>query len=163
MTDLIWGLYPVFLDAGYGPQLFWDLSIDEINDLLESYSRRKEREQKQREAELKDEIMVLFNQAIQIGNVVGRLMDKNTEIRLPREYYPDLFATDNDTDFTEQAGDKPKLSGEMELHKARMDDFIFRHNMAFQERQAKERGESSGWNDTGKAPSDHRSPDKGLL
>lgn len=163
MTDLIWGLYPVFLDAGYGPQLFWDLSIDEINDLLESYSRRKEREQKQREAELKDEIMVLFNQAIQIGNVVGRLMDKNTEIRLPGEYYPDLFATDNDTDFTEQAGDKPKLSREMELHKARMDDFIFRHNMAFQERQAKERGESSGGNDTGKAPSDHRGPDTGLL
>lgn len=109
--------------------------------------------------------MILFNQAIQMGNVVGKLMDKNAEIRLPREYYPDLFGTENEeeTDFTEQAGDKPKLSREMELHKARMDDFIFRHNMAFRERQDKERGESGGGNDTGKAPSDHRGPDAGLL
>ena len=59
ITQLIWGLYPVFLDAGYGPQLFWELSIGEINDLLESYARREERALKKREAALKDEITVL--------------------------------------------------------------------------------------------------------
>ena len=48
------GLYPAFLDAGYGPEYFWELSLGEVSDLLESYARRKEHEQKKREAELKD-------------------------------------------------------------------------------------------------------------
>ena len=48
------GLYPVFLDAGYGPEYFWELSFGEVSDLLESYARRKEHEQKKREAELKN-------------------------------------------------------------------------------------------------------------
>ena len=161
------GLYPVFLDAGYGPEYFWELSFGEVSDLLESYARRKEHEQKKREAEQKDQIMLLFNQALQIGNVVGRLMDNKVAIRLPKEYYPELFGNEEEkTNFTEQedAGDKRKLSPEMELHKARMDDFIFRHNMAMRERLARERGEeNSGRNDTGTAASNHRGTDTGLL
>lgn len=148
----------MFLDAGYGPSLFWELSIGEINDLLESYARRKEREEKHREAVLKDEIMVLFNQALQIGNVVSRMMNHNVPIKMPKDYYPELFGTAENTNFTKQEaeGDEHKLSPEMELHKARMDDFIFRHNMAM--RMAKERGESSGRNDVGEAASNHRGP-----
>ena len=159
MTELVYSLYPVFLDAGYLPALFWELSIGEINDLLESYARRKDREGKHREAELKDEIMVLFNQALQIGDVVGRLMSKEAEIRMPKYYYPELFAGTEYTNFTaqEEEGDEPKLSPEMELHKARMDDFIFRHNMAM--KMARERGESSGRNDIGEAASNHRGTD----
>lgn len=159
MTEMLYGLYPVFLDAGYGPSLFWELSIDEISDLLESYARRKEKEEKHREAMLKDEIMVLFNQALQIGDVIGRMMDKNTTIKMPREYYPELFETKEETNFTEQEkeGDEHQLSREMELHKARMDDFIFRHNMAM--RMAKERGESSGRNDVREAASNNRGTD----
>lgn len=148
----------MFLDAGYSPSLFWELSIAEINDMLESYARREERKSKQREAMLKDEIMVLFNQALQIGNIVGGMMDHNVQIKLPKEYYPELFGTAENTNFTKQEaeGDEHKLSPEMELHKARMDDFIFRHNMAM--RMAKERGESSGRNDVGEAASNHRGP-----
>lgn len=150
-------MYPIFLDAGYMPSLFWEMSIGEINDLLESYVRKKEREEKHREAMLKDEIMTLFNQALQIGNIVGSLMSKDVDIKLPKEYYPELFGQEN-TDFTNQEeGDELKLSPEMELHKARMDDFIFRHNMAM--RKAKERGESSGRNDIGEAASNHRGTD----
>ncbi len=163
VTDTIWGMYPIFLDAGYSPQLFWELSVGEVNDLLESYARRKELEQKQREAMLKDEIMLLFQQALQIGNVVGALMDKNIPIKPPREYYPELFGAEKEEIFTEQEGDKPKMSPEMELHKARMDDFVFRHNMAMRKQAAMERGEDSGGDDAGKAPGDHRGPDKGLL
>lgn len=146
------------MDAGYSPSLFWELSIGEINDVIESYARREERKTKKREAMLKDEIMVLFNQALQIGNIVGRMMDKELEIKLPKEYYPELFRTEENTNFTEQEteGDEKKLSPEMELHKARMDDFIFRHNMAM--RMAKERGESSGRNDIGETASNHRGP-----
>ena len=61
------GLYPAFLDAGYGPEYFWELSLGEVSDLLESYARKKEHEQKKREAELKDQIMLLFNQALQLS------------------------------------------------------------------------------------------------
>ena len=70
-----------------------------------------------------------------------------------------LFEVTENTDFTAQddEGDEPRLSPEMELHKARMDDFIFRHNMAM--RMARERGESSGWNDVGEAASNHRGTD----
>lgn len=132
---------------------------DEHSKMTAPYARKKEHEQKKREAELKDQIMLLFNQALQIGNVVGRLMDNKVAIRLPKEYYPELFGNEEEkTNFTEQedAGDKRKLSPEMELHKARMDDFIFRHNMAMRERLAKERGEeNSGRNDTGTAASNH--------
>lgn len=126
--------------------------------MIESYARREERKTKKREAMLKDEIMVLFNQALQIGNIMGRMMDKELEIKLPKEYYPELFRTEENTNFTEQEteGDEKKLSPEMELHKARMDDFIFRHNMAM--RMAKERGESSGRNDIGETASNHRGP-----
>lgn len=154
----------MFLDAGYSPSLFDELSIGEVNDMLESYARSKERETKQREAVLKDEIVTLFNQALQIGNIVGKLMDKDTQIRLPKDYYPELFNKEaEETDFTkqEEAGDKPKLSPEMELHKARMDDYIFRHNMAIKE--AKERGESSGRNDLGETASNHRGSNESLL
>lgn len=97
---------------------------------------------------MKDEIMVLFNHALQIGNVVGHLVNNDVGIRMPAEYYPELFATENRTDFTGQEADKPDLSPEMKLHKARMDDFIFRHNMAIREREAMKRGEGNGGNDT---------------
>ena len=153
------------MDAGYSPQLFWDLSLGEVNDVIESYARRKEHEQKAREAELKDEIMLLFNQALQMGNVLGRLMNKETQLIMPAAYYPELYSNKEteeaaETNFTEQESrDKPTLSPEMELHKARMDDYIFRHNLAFRERMAKERCESSGRNDLGKTASDHRGTD----
>lgn len=146
----------VFLDAGYSPLLFYELSLGEVNDLLESYAIRQQREQKIREANLKDEIFAKYIQAQQIGNVLAAAMDsKNNKLRPLSEYYPDLFGTT--TEFTEQEneGDEHKLSPEAELHKARMDDFAFRHNMAM----AKKRGESSGRNDFGEAASDHRGTD----
>lgn len=147
----------MFLDAGHSPSVFWELSIGEINDLIESYARRMERESKRREAELKDEIMVLFNQALQIGNIVGHMMDKNVPIKMPKEYYPEIYTVTEEI-FTEQEKeDEPKLSPEMKLHKARMDDFVFRHNMAM--KMAKERGESSGRNDIREAASNHRGTD----
>lgn len=92
--------------------------------------------------------MVLFNQALQIGNVVGKLMDKETPIRMPKDYYPEFFTGQ------EAKGDEHQLSTEMELHKARMDDFIFRHNMAM-----RRRCESSGRDDIREAASNHRGPD----
>lgn len=100
-------------------------------------------------------------QALQIGNVVACLFDKKKQINGLDVYYPGLYKAQEveeaqADDFTEQEdGDKNKLTLEMEIHKANMDDFVFRHNLAM----AKKRGEQGGWNDTGKAASDHRGTD----
>ncbi len=148
----------VFIDAGYSPLLFYDLSLGEVNDMLESYAIGKQREQRIREANLKDQVTTMYNQALQIGNVLAAAIDsKNVKIRPLSEYYPGLFRTP--TEFTEQEneGDEHKLSPEAELHKARMDDFAFRHNMA------KRRGENSGWNDFGETASNYRGSNKELL
>nr|WP_297935371.1 hypothetical protein [uncultured Lachnoclostridium sp.] len=98
--------------------------------------------------------MLLFNQTLQIGDVLEKLMDKKKQIRMPKEYYPELFEEANSTE--QKAEDKS--CREMKLHKARMDDFVFMHNRAF-----RERGESSGRNDAGETASNNRGTDKSLL
>ncbi|MCD8286499.1 MAG: hypothetical protein LUD50_04675 [Clostridia bacterium] len=158
---MIWGLYTTFLDAGYSPQLFWQLSIGEVNDLLESYIRQQDGKQKKREAENKDQIMMLYTQALQIANMLGAMMDsKHVQMQPLRYYYPYLFGEEEEAiEDTGEQTDKPKLSPEMRLHKARMDDFAFRHNRAFREKQKKQEGEQDGRNDSGEAPGDHTGSD----
>lgn len=39
-------MYPHALDAGISIDLFWNSSVNEIIDMLESYGRRKEQERK---------------------------------------------------------------------------------------------------------------------
>lgn len=146
---MIDGLYPEFLEAGYSPLLFWDLSMGEVIDCIEAYAKRLKRENETREAKAKDDISMLYVQALQIMNMVAHVINpKDVTIQPLSVYYPGLFSTEEDPgkDFTEQEKeeDKHKLTPEMELHKARMDDFIFRHNREF----AQKRGENSGRNDT---------------
>lgn len=130
-------------------------------DCIQGYERKLRKEQKQREAAVHDETYMLFMQALQIGNVVACLFDKTKQINGLNVYYPGLYKSPDTEenqaeDFTEQEeGDKHQLTLEMELHKANMDDFVFRHNLAM----AKKRGEQGGGNDTGKAASDHRGTD----
>ena len=104
------------MDAGYGPDLFWSLGIDEIIDLLESYGRRMEIEQKKRISETKDQIM----------------------LKQPHEYYPELFGEE-----VAQMAEEAKVQSELERHKAQMVGYMLRVNQL-----RKERGESSGGNDT---------------
>jgi len=140
------------LIAGYSPDLFWELSLGEVADCIEAYEKKLRRELKQREASIKDEVHALYVQAIQIGNVISHMFDKKVPIHPLSVYYPGLINPVETTELTEQEeeGDKNSLSLEMQLHKARMDDFAFRHNMAM-----KKRGESGGWNDTGEAASNN--------
>lgn len=133
------GLYPVFLDAGYGPSLFWSLSIDEIIDLLESHGRKLEQERKEKIADTKDMVMLLWNQDMQLMNMIAHSMHSDeVELRKPHEYYPELFGEEFSKEDEEE-----KQRNELALHKARMEEYAFRHNRAL-----KERGESSGGNDT---------------
>lgn len=138
-------------------------------DCIEAYQKRLEMELDRRKAEVKDEVNMLYVQAMQIAAAIGASF--NTEQKLPplAEYYPWL-KSGQDTEekeeeetldnFTEQEqGDKNILSPEMEAYKADMDDFIFRHNRAIRERMAAERGENNGRNDLGKTSGDHRGTD----
>lgn len=133
------GLYPVFLDAGYGPDLFWSLSIGEIIDLTESYSRRLTMEKDKRAAALKDEIMILWNQNSQLLNLYSHSNKPDeVELKLPHEYYPELFGEE-----IQKKIDEERRQKEIELHKARMTDYMITVNQL-----RKERGESIGRNDS---------------
>lgn len=131
------------MDAGYGPDLFWSLSIDEIVDLLESYGRKVETEQKKRMAATKDQVMLLWNQNMQLINLMNHSHHPGeVPLRTPAQYYPELFGEE-----AQELDEEEQKANEMVLHKARMEEYAYRHNLAM-----KERGESNGWNDTGKAP-----------
>lgn len=116
--------------------MFWRSTIGEVIDLIESEARIQKRKQEERLAAVKDEINLLFVQALQIGNVIGH--DNDTPIMTPADYYPDLFKEDA---VEERSGDK--MSPEMELYKAKMSDYAWRHNKELE----KERGKGDGRND----------------
>ncbi len=127
------------MDAGYGPDLFWSLGIDEIIDLLESYGRRAEIEHKKRMAAIKDEVMLLWNQNTQLLNMFAHSQKpEEVELKEPHEYYPELFGEE-----ARKMAEEAKRQKELELHKAKMHDYMLRMNQL-----RKKRGESSGGNDT---------------
>ena len=150
---MIEGLYPYFLDMGYEPSLFYDLTLAEINDLFESYERKQKRRREQRKAELKDMAMLLYNHATQIADsIAGILPGASEHERIPlASFYPELFEDEA------KAEAEKKKQDELALHKARMQDFVYRHNEAM-----RKRGESNGWHDTRKAASDHSGPNQGI-
>lgn len=126
-------------------------------DLLESAERKEERKQKIREAELKDEITVLYNQALQIRNMTSNLINHEIPIRDLHEYYPGWF-DEHIAEPEEEEQEDDGLTPEMREHKARMDDFIFRHNREFEKR-----GEHSGGNDLGETSGNNRGANESLL
>lgn len=125
-------------------------------DCIEGHRRRLKREKDKREAEAKDQSSMLYIQALQIGNVLSHMFDDKVAIKPLSAYYPGLFVEneepEEENNFTKQEdGDKKKLTPEMELYKANMDDYIFRHNRAI----AQKRGEISGGHDTREAASNN--------
>ena len=81
-------LYPMALDCGISSSLFWNSSVLEITDLMESFERTERRKQKQRAIDnyyLADQIVAGFN-LVMNGNENG----ENTPHML-WYYYPGLF------------------------------------------------------------------------
>lgn len=81
-------LYPMALDCGIRSSLFWNSSVLEITDLMESFERTERRKQKQRAIDnyyLADQIVAGFN-LVMNGNENG----ENTPHML-WDYYPGLF------------------------------------------------------------------------
>lgn len=126
---------------GYGPSLFWELSLGEVSDLIESYARVKEREKKEKEEMVKQEIILLFNQAVQTSDFISKTLGNKEPIKELSVYYPELFR--------QEEPNEAVVSVDLELHKARMENYAHYHNMS------RKRGEHSGRNDSRKATSNH--------
>ena len=103
---------------GYSSSLFWESSLQEIFDLVESFNRKKEIERKDYEAKLKTEIMLNTVLAKQIGEYVACLFNKNAKVTPPTKLFPELFEEEN------KEFEKKNLEIQMQLHKNRM------HNLA---------------------------------
>lgn len=117
---MIEGLYPQCLDIGISPSDFWNYSIGEIYDLLESYNRKMQIETEKEEADLKIKIILNSTLARWIGENVACLLDKNAKVTTISEVFPSLFQSE------EESVEESKV--DMELYKAKMDDYMFRHN-----------------------------------
>ena len=85
---MIQGLYPTALDCGISPFSFWDMSIDEITDLIESHRRSVQQKMKQE---------LMFNQILSVQirqEILPLLVEK-----VPEDYkalqlwdlFPELF------------------------------------------------------------------------
>lgn len=110
-------MYPNFLDMGYTPSLFWDSSLLEIHDLMESYNRRKINETKELEEKLKIKISLNAVLARQIGEYVASMFNKEAQLTSLDKLFPTLFKPDEE-----------EVNNDMALYKAKMEEFAFRHN-----------------------------------
>lgn len=110
-------LYPICLDIGIAPSLFWISSIKELQDYIESYNRVKINKNKEK---------AIFNSILakQIGEQVAMLFDEKMEIQPMQlwQLYPNLFDEDKEKYEAE------KRNSDLELYKAKMKDFMYRHN-----------------------------------
>lgn len=85
-------IYPDALDAGISPELFWQLSLNEILDLMESRYRAERRERRFR---ISDIYLLAKITAEYIG--ISFAGDKyNGEMPHPWDTYPKLFAEDKE-------------------------------------------------------------------
>lgn len=105
------------LDYGVQPMEFWKMSLDEVLDTLESYSRKEERREK-------EELSKIHFLARDIAHQVGFVMAGSESDSPPElwDYFPDLFADEK------AYAEKKRQEKTMAAYKAQMMDFMYRHN-----------------------------------
>lgn len=101
---------------GYSPSLFWDSSLQEVYDLIESYSIKQNIKVQEYEADLKARISLNAVLARQIGEYVASLFNSDSKISSLGELFPELFK------------DEQTSNNDMALYKARMEEYVYRHN-----------------------------------
>ena len=111
-----------FLDAGYTPNLFWELSIGEVTDMIDSYLKRQQLEEERTKAQLKQTAVFNHIQAQQIYNYLSTLFSNDVEIRPVEAYFPELFKEE-----AEKKSEEEKQL-QVELHKAQFEEFAYWHN-----------------------------------
>ena len=105
----------MFLDIGGKPLDFWDLTVLEIREMIESYNRVKIQERKEK-------IIDSYRLSQMISNPVSLLLSKDAKVFEFWEYSPELFVEE------QQAVEKERQRQALLLHKERMRDFAERHN-----------------------------------
>ena len=115
VTEIIERLYPMFLDIGGKPLDFWDLTVLEIREMIESYNRVKIQERKEK-------IINSYILSQMITNHVSLLLSNDVQIAELWEYAPELFAEEK------QAMEEERQRQTLLLHKERMREFAERHN-----------------------------------
>lgn len=92
---------------------------------MASAERRLERERKTKENELKQQIILLRNLSLQVGEAVSCLFDKKKRTLTPlSEYYPGLFNPIEETN---------EMS--LESYTDMFEDFAYRHNQRHNQNQ----------------------------
>ncbi len=105
----------MFLDIGGKPLDFWDLTVLEIREMIESYNRVKIQERKEK-------IIDSYILSRMITNHVSLLLSNDAKIVELWEYAPELFVEE------QQAVEQERQIQVLLLHKERMRDFAERHN-----------------------------------
>lgn len=105
----------MFLDIGGKPLDFWDLTILEIRDMIESHNRVTIQKQKEK-------IVESYRLSQMIANNVSLLLSKEAKPLDVWDYAPDLFQEERDQ------VEKARQQDEMRLHKERMRAFAESHN-----------------------------------
>nr|DAK17855.1 MAG TPA: hypothetical protein [Caudoviricetes sp.] len=108
-------LYPMFLDIGGKPLDFWDLTILEIRDMIESHNRVTIQKQKEK-------IVESYRLSQMIANNISLLLSKEAKPLDVWDYAPDLFQEERDQ------VEKARQEQEMRMHKERMRAFAESHN-----------------------------------
>ena len=109
----------MFLDIGGEPLVFWDLTVLEIRDLIESYNRVRIQERKEK-------IIDSYRLSQMIANNVSLLLSNDAKPLEVWDYAPELFQEEK-----EQV-EKARQEQEMRLHKERMRAFVESHNRKIQ-------------------------------
>ena len=105
----------MFLDVGGKPLDFWDLTMLEIRDMIESHNRVTIQKQKEK-------IIESYRLSQMIANNVSMLLSKDAKPLEVWDYAPELFEKEREQ--VEQA----RLVQELNLHKERMRMFAESHN-----------------------------------
>lgn len=119
MSEYISGFYPTALDAGISPLDFWDYTVLEIADLIESYNRTftfKRKEQALHQYKLAQMV------ASYVSLMFSGENDKTPELW---DFYPELFEDER------QQIEQARIASQLAVHKERMRLFAERNKGRF--------------------------------
>lgn len=81
---MIWEMYPDALDCGISIADFWELSVMEIYDLMQSYRRRKQ-------FEVKQQLINGFSLQEYNARYIATYLNSENKTPHPWDFFPDLF------------------------------------------------------------------------
>lgn len=117
LTELVSLLYPSALDCGIQPDQFWESSLLEITDLMESYGRT-ERDR------VKNDIVLKHFLARDIAQYVALAFsgEEGAEAAELWDFFPELFQEEK------VIAETRRREQQLAIYKAQMLDFTYRHN-----------------------------------